>query len=167
MTLPSGPPFGPAPGATYGGRSVPQSDWYLFSVRGSAAQLVQQYTQAAIAAGLTITQPVAIVDGIANGWYSQFAVDPPASGSLYDVSVFMVMGSAQDKGGVVYVIADVAGLLLKRQLDISQAQAYGDTNYQQEGSGASTVNVAVPGVLTLQLLSDVGLAQARWAKASA
>lgn len=159
---PSGPPFGPFPGATQSGSPVPQQNWPLFSVRGAAAELIPQYIAAAEKAGCAIVAPFALQDGIygaAPSYYS-FAVAPQPSGSLEDVSIFVVTGTVKDAQGNIEIIADVAGSLIKRSLQPDMAQ--GDSNYTQQGHGASTINVPAGGILTLSLYPTEGYGAAHW-----
>jgi|ERR1700722_3916786 len=153
--IPSGPPFSVPPGATFNGGQVPTADASLYATPADATKLLIAYKVAQAKAELTGT--ISLADGISDGDYPRFT--PGSDGS----SIFLIKGNLTDAAGNAYLLKDVAGDLQKRSLEPDQER--GDSNFVEEGHGADTQDVAVPGVIVISLPGS-GVAQAHWEKAA-
>jgi hypothetical protein len=147
------PPFSLPPGATFNGGAVPTADASLYATPSDATNLLTAYLAAQAKAELAGT--ISLADGISDGDYPQFT--PGSDGS----SIFLIKGNLTDADGNAYLLKDVAGDLQKRSLEPDQER--GDSNFVEEGHGADTPDVDVPGVLVISLVG--GVAQAHWVKA--
>ncbi len=88
---------------------------------------------------------------------------PTDVGDWWIEGVFIVAGGSE---AAAYDISEWAGILSDRELQPDMGS--GDTNYQEVGHGANTIDVPVPGKIAWTLLPEagvMGVAEAHWAPA--
>jgi hypothetical protein len=156
------------PPATFNGNPIPRADWNRFTTRDQATTICN-LCEAAVAAipGATIIVPLAIREASAS---DDFVLTPPLDPNNPlpgDIGDWWVEGNFAVGGGTAtaadYDISEWAGILSDREIQPDMGS--GDTNYQQVGHGANTVNVPVPGKIAFTLLPDEGLAEVHWVPA--
>lgn len=81
-----------------------------------------------------------------------------------DIGDFWIEGNFSVAGGSAeaadYDVSEWAGILSDRET--APDMGSGDTNYQECGHGANTINVPIPGKIAWTLLPTEGLAEAHW-----
>lgn len=155
--------------ATFNGKRIPNADAEYYGYYAEATPIFAD-VEAAIAAipGVMIITPAKLFEN-STGDDFVLTTPVPAGGPIAStigdwwITCVFAVGAPGDPATVVYSLSEWACVLAARETDPDQGS--GDTNYQEVGHGANTVDQAVPGKIAIELLADTGTAQAHWVPA--
>jgi hypothetical protein len=159
----------PPPPATFNGKPIPNADRVRYGTY-AAASTVFELVMAAIVAlpGVMILTPARLFENSAGDDFILTTPIPaggPVASTIGDwwITCVFLVGSPGEPNAVVYSLSEWACQLAERETNPDMA--FGDTNYQEVGHGADTIDAPVPGKIAIELLADTGTAECHWVAA--